>query len=284
MIENNWLYRLSKERIPQPSRNRMRASARTLLDVYAGFRGLSSKRALPQFLIIGAQKAGTTSLFNWLLETGAVQSPMFKEVGYFDARWHWPIKYRGYFEAKKPGLLIGEATPSYLAFPEVPERVSSLIGPDCKIIAVLRDPVSRSVSHYFHERRLGFEKRDMYTAMTEEEGLLEEAFAQGTSASRRRYILTHFSYAYRSEYSKRLAPWLEQFNRENILIVNSEKMFMDPAKTIEAAAEFLSVDMKTADNYAASNANSYVFEDERVAEYLKNRLQDETRMFQDWVY
>lgn len=284
MIENNWLYRLSKERIPQPCRNRMRSSARTLLDMYAGFRGLSSKRALPQFLIIGAQKAGTTSLFNWLLETGAVQSPLFKEVGYFDARWHWPINYRGYFEAKKSGLLIGEATPSYLAFPEVPERVCSLIGPDCKIIAVLRDPVSRSVSHYFHERRLGFEKRDMYSAMSEEDGLLEEAFAQGTSASRRRYILTHFSYAYRSEYSKRLAPWLEQFNRENILIVNSEKMFMDPAKTIEATAEFLSVDMKTKDNYVASNANSYVFEDERVAEYLKNRLQDETRMFQDWVY
>lgn len=284
MIENNWLYRFSKERLSQPSRNRMRASMRTLLDGYAGLRGLNARRSLPQFLIVGAQKAGTTSLFNWLLETGAVQPPLFKEVGYFDARWHWPIKYRGYFEVKKSGLLNGEATPSYLAFPEVPERVSSLIGRDCKIIVVLRDPVARSVSHYFHERRLGFEKRDMYTAMTEEEGLLEEAFAQGTSESRRRYIITHFSYAYRSDYSERLAPWFEAFDRDHILIVNSEQMFKDPARTIEKVADFLAVEMRTAEHYVASNANSYVFEDERVADFLKNRLSDATQKFQNWEY
>ena len=213
MIENNGLYSLFKEHAPQSVRNKMRSTVRSFVDVYAGFRGLSSGHALPDFLIVGAQKAGTTSLFNWLVESGFVQAPIVKEVGFFDARWHWPINYRGYFKARQPDCLVGEATPSYLVFPEVPERVSEELGPGCKIIVVLRDPVDRSVSHYFHERRLGFEKRSMYAAMIEEEKLIEEAFDPNTSAARRRYILTHYSYVYRSNYSERLIPWLETFER-----------------------------------------------------------------------
>ena len=170
MIENNGLYSLAKEHAPQSFRNKMRSTVRSFVDVYAGLRGLSSDCALPDFLIVGAQKAGTTSLFNWLVESGFVQAPIVKEVGFFDTRWHWPINYRGYFRARRPDCLIGEATPSYLAFPEVPERVTATLGSSCKIIVVLRDPVGRSVSHYFHERRLGFEKRNMYAAMIEEGG------------------------------------------------------------------------------------------------------------------
>ena len=239
MIENNGLYSLAKEHAPQSFRNKMRSTVRSFVDIYAGFRGLSPNCALPDFLIVGAQKAGTTSLFNWLVESGFVQAPIVKEVGFFDARWDWPINYRGYFRARQSDCLVGEATPSYLAFPEVPERVFATLGPDCKIIVVLREPVGRSVSHYFHERRLGFEKRDMYAAMVEEDDLIDEAFSPETSASRKRYILTHYSYVYRSNYSERLAPWLKLFKRENILFIKSEEMFEDPRRTIDSTAEFL---------------------------------------------
>ncbi len=284
MIENNDLYNLAKDHLPQSARNYFRSTMRSFVDVNAGFRGLSSKCALPDFLIIGAQKAGTTSLFNWLLESGLIQAPLIKEVGYFDSRWHWPINYRGYFEARLPDYKIGEATPSYMAFPEVPERVCSTIGPACKIIVVLREPVGRSVSHYFHERRLGFEKRDMYTAMTEEDSLLNEAFDSATSTSRRRFILTHYSYVYRSKYSERLVPWLEHFDKTNITIINSEEMFRNPRETVTQVADFLSVKVKRPTQFNARNTNTYVFEDSRVATFLQDRLSAETSKYEDWVY
>jgi len=284
MIENNSLYKLAKEHAPQRFRNQMRFTMRSLVDVYAGFRGLNAKRPLPDFLIIGAQKAGTTSLFNWLIESEVAQSPIVKEVGYFDTRWHWPIKYRGYFDTKQPDRLVGEATPSYLAFPEIPERVSTVLGSNCKIIAVLRDPVGRAVSHYFHEHRLGFEKRDMYTAMTEEDSLMEEAFDEKTSASRREYIVTHCSYVYRSKYSERLAPWFKQFNRDDILIINGENMFSNPSETLDSVAEFLGVKVKNTTQYDARNTNSYVFEDSRVASFLEERLSAETSNYKKWIY
>ena len=284
MIENNGLYNLAKEYTPQSFRNQMRSTVRSLVDVYAGIRGLSSKRVLPDFLIVGAQKAGTTSLFNWLVESGSVQAPIIKEVGFFDTRWNWPINYRGYFNAPRPGCLIGEATPSYLAFPEVPERISSALGSDCKIIVVLRDPIGRSVSHYFHERRLGFEKRGMYAAMAEEDALIDEAFDEKTSASRRRYILTHCSYVYRSKYSERLIPWYEHFSRDNMLFIRSEDMFSDPGGTIDTTADFLGVKIRKPEQLEARNRNSYVFEDERVASFLKARLETESGNYRDWTY
>ena len=284
MIENNVLYNFTKEHTPQSFRNYMRFTARSLVDVYAGFRGLNPNRALPGFLIVGAQKAGTTSLFNWLVDTGIAEAPLHKEVGYFDTRWDWPIKYRGYFGLQKSARLVGEATPSYFAFPEVPERVSSVLGPECKIIIVLRDPVDRSVSHYFHERRLGFEKRDMYTAMIEEESLIDEAFDTRTSSLRRRHILTHNSYVYRSMYSERLKPWFEHFDRENILIIKSEDMFNNPHSTVNSVAEFVGEKANIATQYSARNTNSYVFEDSRVATYLKKSLSAESAKFKDWTY
>ena len=230
------------------------------------------------------KKRGTTSLFNWLVESEFVQAPIVKEVGFFDARWHWPINYRGYFKTRRPDCLVGEATPSYLAFPEVPERVSTTLGSSCKIIVVLRDPVGRSVSHYFHERRLGFENRDMYAAMIEEDDLIDEAFSLDTSASRRRYILTHYSYVYRSNYSERLKPWLEIFERTNILFIKSEEMFENPRKTVDSVAEFLGAKVKNLKPFNARNTNSYIFEDSRVASYLKDRLSAESSNYNDWIY
>lgn len=284
MIENNNLYILAKEHVPQRVRNYMRSTTRSLIDLYAGVRGLNPNCALPDFLVVGAQKAGTTSLFNWLIESGFVQAPLVKEVGYFDSRWHWPIKYRGYFNARQADCQVGEATPSYLAFPEVPERVSAVLGPSCKIIIVLRDPVGRAVSHYFHERRLGFEKRDMYTAMIEEDNLITEAFEDSTSASRRRYILTHFSYVYRSNYTERIAPWLKQFDKEDMIIIKSEDMFKNPGETVDRVADFLSVNVKTPTQFHAKNTNSYEFKDRRVASFLEDRLSAEIKNYNEWVY
>ena len=284
MFENTGLHSLTKKHAPQIFRNRVRSTIRSLGDVYAGIRGLNPNCALPDFLIVGAQKAGTTSLFNWLVESGFVQTPLFKEIGYFDSRWHWPIKYRGYFKTKQQDQLVGEATPSYLAFPEVPERVFDILGANCKIVIVLRDPVDRAVSHYYHECRLGFEKREMYRAMSEADNLINEAFEENTSASRRRYILKHYSYIYRSEYSERLRPWFEKFDRTNISIIKSEDMFRKPRETVGSVADFLGMKVTNPAQFIARNTNSYVFEDSKVASYLRDRLESETIKYEEWNY
>ena len=284
MIENTGVYGLAKDRLPQKLRNRFRSTSRLVIDSYAGIRGLSAKRATPDFLIIGAQKAGTTSLFNWLVESGFTQPPIVKEVHYFDTLWDWPINYRGYFPVRKAGCIVGEATPSYLAFPEVAERVFQTLGSDCKIICVLRDPVSRSVSQYYHGYRLGSEIRDMYTAMTEEDTLMAEAFAPGTSAKRRQHIITNCSYVYRSRYSERLTPWFKQFDRSNMLLLKSEDMFRNPSVAVESVADFLSCKIETPTGYKPRNTNAYVFEDKRVEGFLKDKLRDETQIYNDWAY
>jgi len=238
MIENTGVYGLAKDRLPQKLRNRFRSTSRLVIDSYAGIRGLSAKRATPDFLIIGAQKAGTTSLFNWLVESGFTQPPIVKEVHYFDTLWDWPINYRGYF----------------------------------------------SVSQYYHGYRLGSEIRDMYTAMTEEDTLMAEAFAPGTSAKRRQHIITNCSYVYRSRYSERLTPWFKQFDRSNMLLLKSEDMFRNPSVAVESVADFLSCKIETPTGYKPRNTNAYVFEDKRVEGFLKDKLRDETQIYNDWAY
>ena len=284
MLENLRSYKLVRRGLPQTVRNRVRYGLRLLLDAVAAMRGLDSRRALPDFLIVGAQKAGTTSLFNWLVKSGVAQSPLLKEVHYFDARWRWPVNYRGYFAPRKEASLIGEATPSYLAFPEVPERAVKVLGSECKIIILLRHPVDRAVSHYFHNRRLGLEKRDMYTAMGEEERLIEEAFEPGTSATRRRYILANCSYVYRSRYSERIAPWIEHFGKHNVMIVNSERMFLNPGQTVHSVARFLSAKVSKAVDFNAKNTGSYTFDNPLVAAYLADKLQAEVEAYENWSY
>ena len=119
----------------------------------------AASRSLPDYLIIGAQKGGTTSLYFLLGRHPQVMRSLYKEVNYFERNYHRGVSwYRAHFPtewAKRSAKAVtGEASPSYLGHREVPSRVRSLL-PDCRLITLLRNPVDRMYSSYHHKVRLG---------------------------------------------------------------------------------------------------------------------------------
>ncbi len=116
-------------------------------------------RRLPDFLVIGAQRAGSTSLFAQLCAHPGVAAPSHKEIHYFDLQsFRGPRWYRSHFPpvASSRGRITGEASPYYLFHPAVPARVAEAL-PEVRLIALLRDPVARAYSHYQLSVRDGHE-------------------------------------------------------------------------------------------------------------------------------
>jgi len=98
-------------------------------------------RALPNFLIIGVPRGGTTSLFNYLIQHPLINPPLWKEVDFFGTNFNKGIQwYKSFFPLRKKGYLTGEASPNYLYHKLAPRRISETI-PKAKIIALLRNPV-----------------------------------------------------------------------------------------------------------------------------------------------
>ena len=149
-------------RIPVPVRRIARYA------IWAAGRATARWRPLPDFLVIGAQKAGTTALYAYLRWHPGITGPSWKEVSFFDRHW-WrgEFWYRGQFPLRSGQRLVGEASPSYLFHPLAPERVRSLV-PEAKLIALVRDPVDRAYSHYQHEVALGREPLSFEDALAAE--------------------------------------------------------------------------------------------------------------------
>lgn len=216
-------------------------------------------RPLPAFLIVGAQKAGTTSLHAYLCEHPRVVPPVTKEVHFFDHEFHRGLGwYRAHFKrASEPGLLGGEATPYYLFHPLVPVRTATAL-PDCKLIVVLRNPIDRAFSHHNHERALGFEQLDFEAAIAAEQGRLageEERIL--TDADYRSFAHQHFSYLSRGRYADQLERWFECFDRDQILVLCAEELFAEPGGAVRDAQEFLGLEPEMPGDLTAKNARAY---------------------------
>ncbi|HEX2220497.1 MAG TPA: sulfotransferase [Gemmatimonadales bacterium] len=200
-------------------------------------------RALPSALIIGAQRSGTTSLFNYLVQHPDVLPPLGKEIHYFDIHYpRGPGWYRGRFPfacRMRQGCLTLEASPYYLAHPLAPRRAARLL-PGVKLIALLRNPAERALSHYQHAVAEGRETLSFAEAIGRESARLageEERLRSDPGYCS--YNHRHFSYVYRGRYVEQLHRWAEQFPRSQLLIIQSERLFREPAATMDAVHAFL---------------------------------------------
>lgn len=205
---------------------------------------------LPTFLILGAQRSGTTSLFEYLMEHPQFAPPIRKELHFFDRATQSLAQYRASFPYRRPGRRTGEASPSYLYHPLVPGRVRDVL-PDVRLIALLRDPVERAYSQYHHERALGNEPLSFADAVVQEPGRL---------AADRRYksfAFIHHSYLTRGEYGRQLERWLAHFPRERILVLLSQDLFEAPVETLRAVQDWLGVAPHTAGKLIPHNARDY---------------------------
>jgi hypothetical protein len=209
----------------------------------AGRRATARWRLRPTFLILGAQKAGTSSLHGYLTEHPAVRTARAKEVQYFTkyyargAGW-----YRAQFPlARRHGFAVGEATAACLYDPRSPERVFAF-DPKLLLVVLLRDPVERAYSHFQMERRWGRETGTFEQALDAEErelpGVLElirrEPLAEPPDGFARTYVA-------RGRYAEQLERWLRLFDRAQLLILMSDELDADPAATMAKVTRFLEI-------------------------------------------
>lgn len=203
-----------------------------------------SEGALPDFLIIGAQKSGTTVLYRMLCPHPYVRRATQKEVHYFDHNFDKSLAwYRSHFlpPRKKRGgeTITGEASPYYIAHSLAPERVASIV-PQAKLIALLRNPVDRAYSHYHFAVRKGREHLDFDEALEIEEERLQEH--RERIFARQGYwpdVPGRNSYLARGIYVDQLKRWHEFFDRDQLLVLKSEDYFGNMPGTLKAVIDFL---------------------------------------------
>jgi hypothetical protein len=239
-------------------------------------RGLNSfQRVLPDFLIIGAAKGGTTSLFNYLLEHPQMVAPLKKEVHYFDHHYGKGLKwYRMHFPTQKrmneiQGSITGEASTYYLSHPLVPARVKELL-PDVKLICMLRNPIDRALSNYNHMIRLGIETETFERAVELEEertqGELEKLINNPSYYSFNHH---HYSYLGRGIYYKELKRWMEKFPLNKILLLNSEEFYTDPKKAFATTTDYLKLNNWEPASFQKYNSGG---EYETISPQLREKL------------
>ena len=232
------------------------------------------KRALPHFIIIGAQRGGTTSLYAYLCQHPDIHAAFVKEVGFFsqffdrDMRW-----YRAHFPARKSlagGAVSGESSPDYIYFPQCAARIAETV-PGVKLIALLRNPADRAVSAHALETRRGVEELPLAEAIYREETrLASERAKMESNPIYWSETWRRFSYKQRGLYAEQIERYLRHFHRDELLVLRSEDLFADPAATVKRVFDFVGVDSGFAppDLRPRNAAPRPVDSDDAVRDYL----------------
>lgn len=210
---------------------------------------LGGERLLPSFLVIGGQRCGTSYLYELLSRHTLICAALLKEIHYFSTNyyrgWGWYTahfpKMRGGQDSKISPRITGEASPYYMFHPYVPQRVARDV-PDAKLIAILRNPVTRAYSHYQMEVGRGREKLSFEEAI-EREGERVAPDLRRLTEDENYYGFNHhhFTYLSRGHYAEQLERWLTAFPRDRFLVLKSEDFFAEPGETLQRVFRFLGV-------------------------------------------
>ena len=208
-------------------------------------------RMLPHFMIIGTQKGGTTSLYQYLIEHPCIAPIWIKEPHFFDIyfykgvhwyRSHFPTTVEQYYarHIQKHDLITGEASPYYLFHPQAAQRVAKTL-PRAKFILLLRNPVDRAYSQYQHQtRQEGVEPLSFEEALeSEEQRLAGEEEKMLRDEKYFSFNHRHYSYLARSKYIEQLPAWMDLFPREQFLLLRSEDLYADPKAIVKQTLDFL---------------------------------------------
>jgi len=249
--------------------------------VNAIFRRLTSViRKTPDFILIGAQKSGTTALYKYLNEHPEFEKPCSKGTYFFDnnfskgGRWyksHFPLIttniFWRLFSNKK---ITGEFTPSYVYHPHVANRISKLF-PKIKLILILRNPIDRTYSHYQHIKKSGNENLSFEAALLKEKERIDKetkkliADENYLSPIRQRY-----SYVSRSLYANQLEVWFKYFDKNQLLIIKSEDLFENPEETYNLVLKFLNLTPYKLKQYKKIYAGQYSKIDQKIRRKLQS--------------
>jgi Sulfotransferase domain len=266
---DEWIWRVSKNSIKR--------------QVALVHRLLPQAREAPSFLIAGAQKAGTTALFNYLGRHGSFRRPLLKDVHFFDLNhrrgleWylsHFPSKAAMARLRRRTGAntATGEGATYYLFHPWAPARVAEAF-PEIKVIILLRDPVKRAVSHYHHNVRMGRERLPMREAFERESDRI------GTEAARlevdpnfQSLNHQHFSYLARGAYAGQLRRWHRHFPSEQILTLCSEEFSASTDEIFRQACHFIGIPSRSLPSYLQERAARRIHRDQDAEAFARARF------------
>jgi hypothetical protein len=229
---------------PEPVR---RAGRRAYLQVGTATAPL---RLQPGFIMIGAQRCGTTSLFRGLMAHPQIVRPAFhKGINFFDLNYYRGLSwYRGHFPvariaqaatARHGGPVTFEASGYYMYHPFAMQRLARDL-PGVKLVVMLRDPVERAFSAYKHEYARGFEWETFETALElEDERLIGEIDRMRADPAYESFTHRHHSYTRRGHYADQLEQIFGLFPREQVHVMDSEAFFERPAQEYREVTDFL---------------------------------------------
>lgn len=207
-------------------------------------------RLMPGFIMIGAQRCGTTSLFRALMDHPQVVAPTFhKGINYFDLNYYRGIRwYEGHFPvveiarlraARYGPPLAFEASGYYLYHPFALERLTRDL-PGVKLVAMLRDPVERAYSAYKHESARGFEHESFERALeSEDDRLAGEIDRMRDDLTYESFSHRHHSYRHRGHYAEQLERAFALIPRSQVHVIDSAEFFSQPAEEYARLIEFL---------------------------------------------
>ena len=232
-------------------------------------------RILPEFLIVGAQRAGTTSLYKYLAAHPDVGRVRFgKGVHYFDTNYGRSLGwYQSHFPLDASRLplvtgpsVVGEGAPYYMFHPECASRINETL-PAVRIIAILRDPIERAHSQWVHETARGFETLPFEEALLAEPGRLMGADKDLVNDAGTNFSHQHHSYVARGQYAEQIERLWRVFGRERVLVLSSTRLFGDPAAVYGETLAFLGLRPHET-TYEVHNARSYASIDPRIKAQL----------------
>lgn len=179
--------------------------------------------ALPNLIVIGGLKCGTTSLHHYLSLHPEIAMSRPKELNFFVAELNWELGtdwYASHFDREAP--VRGETSPHYTNLPRfcgVAERMRETLGPEARIVYMVREPIERMLSHYLHNVGGGYESRPIEVALADPES----------------------AYVARSRYAMQVRPYLDRFGPERVLIVDNADLAREREQTVRRVFDFCGV-------------------------------------------
>ena len=250
----------------------------------------SSIRVLPDFLVIGAKRCGTTSLYEYLGEHPCIKKSSHDHIGFFDDNFDLGIGfYKSFFptifekkflEFKNRKLLTNDVTSSYIQNSQTATKIFQTL-PDKKIIAILRNPIDRAYSEYNVDLRVNPNIQSFETIIQNEIDNMENK-DDGEVIKNKHYLKNGI-------YFDQLKPWFELFPKKNILILSTEKFGEDANNIFNIIFKFLNLENYNIENSKRMQKGTYAKLNpktrERLLKFYKlknNKLYDLINEKFDW--
>ncbi len=275
--------------IPLPVQRVVRRASRL------GGQVTASARMEPSFLLVGAQRCGTTSMYKTITAHPQVlPAVLHKGVHYFDTGYaNGPSWYRGHFPLKVSAKRLssrlgakvqtGESSPYYMFHPLAGPRIAKDL-PDVRLVVLLRDPVERAYSAFTHESARGFETETFERALElEDERLAGEEDKLRNDPTYRSHAHQHNAYVTRGRYMEQLERLEQTFGRDRLFVVDSGDLFADAGPTLDGLFAYLGLEPWRPESFEKHNARPRTSMSPELYDKLRAGYEPYDARLADWL-